>query len=79
MELIQCTYYVRTNEVYCISTQSYTQSEYIVMTKKAGRLNIRIDDKLKKRLERQAKKEDRSVSNMILKVMRDYLDEKEYK
>jgi predicted transcriptional regulator len=49
------------------------------MTKKAGRLNIRIDDKLKKRLERQAKKEDRSVSNMILKVMRDYLDEKEYK
>lgn len=49
------------------------------MAKKAGRLNIRIDEKLKKRLERQAKREDRSVSNMILKVMRDYLDEKEKK
>ena len=49
------------------------------MTKKAGRLNIRIDHKLKKRLERQAKKEDRSVSNMVLKVMRDYLDDQENK
>jgi predicted transcriptional regulator len=47
------------------------------MPKKVGRLNIRIDEKLKKRLERQAKKEDRSVSNMILKVMRDYLDARE--
>jgi predicted HicB family RNase H-like nuclease len=47
------------------------------MPKKVGRLNIRIDEKLKKRLERQAKKEDRSVSNMILKVMRDYLDTRE--
>ena len=47
------------------------------MAKKAGRLNIRIDQKLKKRLEREAKKEDRSVSNLILKVMRDYLDGKE--
>ena len=49
------------------------------MAQKAGRLNIRIDEKLKKRLERQARKEDRSVSNMILKVMRDYLDQKENK
>jgi predicted HicB family RNase H-like nuclease len=47
------------------------------MPKKVGRLNIRIDEKLKKRLERQAKKEDRSVSNMILRVMRDYLDTRE--
>jgi predicted transcriptional regulator len=49
------------------------------MPNKADRLNIRIDDKLKKRLEKQAKKEQRSVSNMILKVMRDYLDDKERK
>jgi len=49
------------------------------MLNKADRLNIRIDDKLKKRLEKQAKKEQRSVSNMILKVMRDYLDDKERK
>jgi len=49
------------------------------MPNKADRLNIRIDDKLKKRLEKQAKKEQRSVSNMILKVMRDYLDDKEKK
>jgi predicted HicB family RNase H-like nuclease len=46
------------------------------MPKKASRLNIRIDDKLKKRLEKQAKKEERSVSNMILKVMREYLEKK---
>jgi predicted HicB family RNase H-like nuclease len=49
------------------------------MANKADRLNIRIDEKLKKRLERQAKKEDRSVSNLILKVMRDYLDAKGHK
>jgi len=49
------------------------------MPNKADRLNIRIDDNLKKRLEKQAKKEQRSVSNMILKVMRDYLDDKEKK
>ena len=49
------------------------------MPNKADRLNIRIDDKLKKRLEKQAKKEQRSVYNMILKVMRDYLDDKERK
>ena len=47
------------------------------MPNKADRLNIRIDDRLKRRMKRQAKKEQRSVSNMILKVMRDYLDEKE--
>jgi predicted transcriptional regulator len=57
----------------------YTHCEYSVMPKKVGRLNIRIDEKLKKRLERQAEKEDRSVSNMILKVMRDYLDARENK
>jgi len=49
------------------------------MTNKADRLNIRIDEKLKKRLKRQAKREQRSVSNMILKVMRDYLDDKQEK
>jgi predicted HicB family RNase H-like nuclease len=49
------------------------------MPNKADRLNIRIDEKLKKRLEKQANKEQRSVSNMILKVMRDYLDDKEKK
>lgn len=49
------------------------------MSNKADRLNIRIDDRLKRRMKRQAKKEQRSVSNMILKVMRDYLDEKEKK
>ncbi len=49
------------------------------MPNKADRLNIRIDERLKKRIKRQAKKEQRSVSNMILKVMRDYLDEREKK
>jgi predicted HicB family RNase H-like nuclease len=47
------------------------------MPNKADRLNIRIDERLKKRMRRQAKKEQRSVSNMILRVMRDYLDDKE--
>jgi len=47
------------------------------MPNKADRLNIRIDERLKKRIKRQAKKEQRSASNMILKVVRDYLDDKE--
>ena len=45
------------------------------MPKKEGRLNIRIDDKLKKKLEAQAKREDRSMSNLVLKVLRDYIAE----
>jgi predicted HicB family RNase H-like nuclease len=49
----------------------------VIPASKVDRLNIRIDERLKKRMERQAKKEQRSVSNMILKVMRDYLDDKE--
>ena len=49
----------------------------MIPASKVDRLNIRIDERLKKRMERQAKKEQRSVSNMILKVMRDYLDDKE--
>ena len=51
----------------------------MIPASKVDRLNIRIDERLKKRMERQAKKEQRSVSNMILKVMCDYLDDKEKK
>ncbi len=68
-----------TIQVYWGIAVKYTHREYNMMPKKVGRLNIRIDEKLKKRLERQARKEDRSVSNMILKVMRDYLEERENK
>ena len=66
-------------EVYWAPSLGHTHCEYIVMPNKADRLNIRIDERLKKRMKRQAKKEQRSVSNMILKVMRDYLDEREKK
>jgi predicted HicB family RNase H-like nuclease len=47
------------------------------MPNKADRLNIRIDERLNNRMKRQAKKEKHSISNMILKVMHDYLDDKE--
>ena len=67
-------------EVYSAPRSEHTHCEYTVIpASKADRLNIRIDERLKKRMKRQAKKEQRSVSNMILKVMRDYLDDKEKK
>lgn len=67
-------------EVYSAPSSKHTHCEYTVMpASKVDRLNIRIDERLKKRMKRQAKKEQRSVSNMILKVMRDYLDDKEKK
>jgi len=70
---------VSIGEVYWTPTSEHTHCEYTAMSNKADRLNIRIDERLKKRMKRQAKKEQRSVSNMILKVMRDYLDDKERK
>ena len=66
-------------QLYLGPTSDRPHCEYTVLPAKADRLNIRIDERLKKRMKRQAKKEQRSVSNMILKVMRDYLDDKQKK
>ena len=47
------------------------------MEKTDTQISVRITNELKARLERQAKKERRSVSNLIIKVMEEYLDSQE--
>lgn len=44
------------------------------MEKTDAQIGIRITSKFKARLEHQAEREHRSVSNLILKVMEEYLD-----
>lgn len=49
-----------------------------MMTPKTdAQISCRTTQAFKERLERQAAKERRSVSNLILKVMEDYLDKAE--
>lgn len=47
------------------------------MAKTNAYIGIRVTDEFKARLERQADKERRSVSNLILKVMEEYLEQQE--
>ena len=47
------------------------------MAKTDTQISVRITNELKARLERQAEKERRSVSNLIIKVMEEYLDSQE--
>ena len=49
------------------------------MPKMDAQVGIRVTKELKARLEKQARKEMRSVSNLIIKVMEDYLDQVENK
>ena len=44
------------------------------MEKTDTQISVRITSEFKARLERQAEKERRSVSNLIIKVMEEYLD-----
>ena len=47
------------------------------MEKTDTQISVRITSEFKVRLERQAEKERRSVSNLIIKVMEEYLDSQE--
>ena len=45
------------------------------MAKTDAQIGLRVTKEFKEQLEEQARKERRSVSNLILKVMEDYLKE----
>ena len=47
------------------------------MAKTDTQIGLRVTSEFKARLEQQAQKERRSVSNLILKVMEEYLDRQE--
>ena len=47
------------------------------MAKTQTQIGIRVTNDFKARLERQGDKERRSVSNLILKVMEEYLEQQE--
>ena len=47
------------------------------MAKTDTQISVRITSEFKARLERQAEKERRSFSNLIIKVMEEYLDSQE--
>lgn len=44
------------------------------MAKTDTQISVRVTNELKDRLEKQAERERRSVSNLIIKVMEEYLD-----
>ena len=47
------------------------------MAKTDAQIGIRVTSQFKARLERQAERERRSVSNLVLKVMEEYLEQQE--
>lgn len=49
------------------------------MAKTDAQIGLRVTKEFKEKLEAQARKERRSVSNLILKVMEDYLKEQREK
>ena len=49
------------------------------MEKTTTQIGLRVTVELKKKIETQAQKEKRNISNFILKVVTDYLDEVEEK
>ena len=51
--------------------------EVICVAKTETQISIRMTNEFKARLEAQAQKERRSVSNLILKVMEKYLEQQE--
>ncbi len=46
----------------------------LCMAKSNAQIGLRVAGDLKEKIERQAKKERRSVSNLIIKVMEEYLE-----
>ena len=49
------------------------------MAKTDTQISLRVTSQFKARLERQAERERRSVSNLILKVIEEYLEQEEEK
>ena len=49
----------------------------LCMAKSNAQIGLRLAGGLKERIERQAKKERRSVSSLIIKVMEEYLESRE--
>ena len=49
------------------------------MSKNEAQIGVRTTVELKKRLEVQAKKEKRTLSNLIIKILEEYLDREEEK
>ena len=49
------------------------------MQKTEGQIGIRVTAELRERIQAQAKKEQRNISNFIIKVLTDYLDQVEKK
>ena len=47
------------------------------MEKNDKQIGFRVSEELKRRIEGQAEKEKRSVSNLIIKVMTEYLEQHE--
>lgn len=47
------------------------------MPKTDSQIGLRVTSEFKARLEKQAERERRSVSNLILKVMEEYLEQQE--
>ena len=47
------------------------------MPKTDSQIGLRVTNEFKTRLEQQAERERRSVSNLILKVMEEYLEQQE--
>ena len=47
------------------------------MLKTDSQIGLRVTSEFKARLEKQAERERRSVSNLILKVMEEYLEQQE--
>ena len=53
------------------------QRKGMLMAKTDTQISLRVTSQFKARLERQAERERRSVSNLILKVMEEYLEQQE--
>ena len=66
--------YVKNFVVHCFTMLS---NEVIWMAKTDAQITMRVTSEFKTRLEAQAQKERRSVSNLILKVMEEYLEQQE--
>lgn len=66
--------YVKEFVLHCITMLS---DEVIWMAKTDVIITMRATSEFKARLEAEAQKERRSVSNLILKVMEEYLDQQE--
>ena len=64
-------------KIFVIHYITMLSNEVIWMAKTDAQITMRVTSEFKTRLEAQAQKERRSVSNLILKVMEEYLEQQE--